>query len=261
MDNLVIGNTSQLSFYFPEDYVKISSRNIDFNYICNNNWDNVYITFAEQRLYDDNIDYITPNFFYTLKIIENLLDRANKIVCYTTCELWNLQVGKISKNTKINFDINNQYALSKFILFDKIKKLKKIDSRYQKVIFIHPFYFNSIKRSKYFLFGKIFDSILNKKKINVNNINFYRDVVHTKFVIEQSINAKEDSFVGSGRLTNIRDFIIDLYTMNNLDYRDFLHEESTSIMENQKLIMADVCNDYSYSKLLQDTQEDFLNYV
>ncbi len=40
-------------------------------------------------------------------------------------------------------------------------------SDYNKVIFIHPFYFNSIYRSEYFLFGKVFKSIMNKEKMKV----------------------------------------------------------------------------------------------
>ena len=44
-NNLVIGNTSQLSKYFPDDYRKISSRNINDNDL-HGKWDSVYITFA-----------------------------------------------------------------------------------------------------------------------------------------------------------------------------------------------------------------------
>ena len=58
MNSLIIGDTSQLSYYFPDDYISISSRNIDFNYLKNNKWDNVYITYAEQRIYENNIDFL-----------------------------------------------------------------------------------------------------------------------------------------------------------------------------------------------------------
>ena len=37
MNNLVIGNTSQLSYYFPDDYEKISSRDINFTEIKKKN--------------------------------------------------------------------------------------------------------------------------------------------------------------------------------------------------------------------------------
>jgi hypothetical protein len=257
--NLVIGNTSQLSKYFPEDYVKISSRDIDFKLLKNTEYNSVYITFAEQRIYENNIDYISPNYLYTLKIINSLIENCNKIICYTTCELWNNLSGKISLSTLPNFyPLNNEYILSKLLLFNKIKELQKFDIRYNKILFIHPFYFNSVHRSQYFLFGKIFDSILNKKKIQVNNLNFYRDMVHTKFIVEESIKAKSDSIVGAGRLFNVREFIQDLYNINNLDFFYFVQENSTEILNNQKLIMADVKNNYNYNKLLNDTQEDIL---
>ncbi len=259
--NLVIGNTSQLSKYFPEDYIKISSRDVDFKLLKNNKYNSVYITFAEQRIYEKNIDYIVPNYLYTLQIINSLIENSNKIICYTTCELWNNLSGKISLNTLPNFyPLNNEYIISKLLLFNKIKELQAIDIKYNKVIFIHPFYFNSVHRSQYFLFGKIFDSILNKKKIKVNNLNFYRDIVHTKFIVEESINAGSDSIVGSGRLLNVRDFIQDLYAINNLDFSSLVQESSTEILNNQKLIMADVKNDYNYNKLLNDTQDDILKY-
>lgn len=258
--NLVIGNTSQLSHYFPEDYIKISSRNIDFEYLKNNNWDSVYITFSEQRIYDSNIDYITPNYFYTLSIIDSLLHNSNKIVCYTSCELWGELSGCISLQTKSNFSLNNEYAISKLLLWNKITNLRKANNLYNKVVFIHPFYFNSVRRSKYFLFGKIFDSIINKQKIIVNNLNFYRDMVHAKFVVQQSIKNNQDAMVGAGKLFNIRDFIIDLYKANELDFKDLVHENTNDFVGKEKLIMAKTNSEYTYQNLLQDTQEDILNY-
>ena len=72
MNNLVIGNTSQLSYFFPEDFIRISSRRIDFGH--HNSYDRTYICFAEQRTYlKENIDvFIDTNVNYTLNIIEHL---------------------------------------------------------------------------------------------------------------------------------------------------------------------------------------------
>jgi GDP-D-mannose dehydratase len=125
---------------------------------------------------------------------------------------------------------------------------------------MHPFYFNSIHRSNYFLFGKIYDSIINKKKIQVGNLNFYRDMVHASFIVEQSMSSTQDSVVGAGRLFNVRQFIQDLYKINNVDFDSFVIEESKHLLDNQKLIMADVVNDYTYEKLIFDTQQEILNY-
>lgn len=260
--NLVIGNTSQLSYYFPNDYIKISSRNIDYKYIKNNNWNSIYITFAEQRIYNKNIDYITPNYNVILDIIQAVINQTNKIVCYGSCELWNNKSGCINSTTPIDFSPpDNQYCLSKLMLLNKIIELRQVDLIYNKVIFIHPFYFNSIHRSKYFLFGKIFSSILEKKQIEVGNLNFYRDIVHTKFIVEQSIKQNQDCVVGSGKLTNIRDFVRDLYSLNNMNFNDFVKENVLDVPTGQnKLIMAQTDLNYSYDDLLRDTQEDIINY-
>lgn len=255
--NLVIGNSSQLSQYFPEDYIRISSRNINLEYLRKNKWNSVYITFAEQRIYNYNIDYITPNYFSTLEIIKNLLENSDKIVCYTSCELWNELSGYININTPAKFTLNNEYTISKLLLWNKIIELRKIDPLYNKVFFIHPFYFNSIHRNEYFLFGKIFKSLLKKERIVVGDLNFYRDMVHAKFIVNKSIECNQDMMVGSGKLFNIREFIKDLYQMNNMDFSYFVHEnKSSGIIGKEKLIMAHVDWDYTYRDLLLDTQED-----
>ena len=39
--NLIIGSTSQLSFYFPNHFDRISSRNIDFEVIKKTKYDKI----------------------------------------------------------------------------------------------------------------------------------------------------------------------------------------------------------------------------
>ncbi len=257
--DLVIGSSSQLAHYFPEDYVKISSRNIDFNYLKQNEWDSVYITFAEQRIYEKNIDYITPNYLHTMKIIKHLLQNSKKIVCYTSCELWKNMTGIVSIDTPPDFNLTNEYTISKLLLWNKIKELRELNELYKKVIFIHPFYFNSLHRSKYFLFGKVINSILNKEKIQVRNIDFDRDMVHARFVVKKSIEANKDCLVGAGKLFNVRQYIKDIYEINDLSFHDFV-EETEEWQPDQKWIMPDqndLDDDYSYDDLLRDTSKDF----
>lgn len=257
--NLVIGSTSQQSHYYPDDYIKISSREIDFNFLRDNIFDSVYITFAEQRIYDSNIDYITPNYLYTIAIIDSLINNCNRIIVFTSCELWSNSVGTIFLDSKFDFDPNNGYTVSKMLLVNEIKKLRELDEKYNKVKLLHPFYFNSIHRSKYFLFGKIFDSIVNKTKIEVGNLDFYRDMVHTKFLVERAISVESDSMIGSGRLFNVRDFVIDLYNSFDMDYFDFVKEDRTQ-KSNSKFIRADVDWNYTYNDLLNDTVEDIKKF-
>jgi GDP-D-mannose dehydratase len=259
--NLVIGKSSQLAHYFPEDYIKISSRKVNFDYLKSNKWNSAYLTFAEQRIYEHNIDYVTPNYLYTMEIINSLLDNTDKIVCYTSCELWNGLSGVISTLTPPNFNLTNEYTISKLLLMNKIHELQKYDSRYRKVIFMHPFYFNSVYRSQYFLLGKVFQSILNKEKIKVGNLNFERDMVHAKFVVNKSIESTTDCMIGSGQLFNVRDFVIDLYQRNNMNFHDFVEENKVIVPSGkEKLIMADVNWTYTYNDLISDTQIDIENF-
>ncbi len=261
LKNLVIGSTSQLAHYFPEEYVKISSRNIDLSYL-NKKWDSVYITFAEQRIYDSNIDYITPNYINALNIINNIINNCNKVVCYTTCMLWEKLSGKVYLSDTPDFNLsgaNSEYIISKLLLLNKIKELQKINPIYNRIIFIHPFYFNSVYRSNYFLFGKIFDSIINKKKIQVNNLNFYRDIVSPQFVVSKSIELKQDSMMGSGQLFNVKIFIEDLYKLNEMNFDDYVEENESDSFTNKLPIIANVDWYYTYENLLEDTQKDILS--
>jgi len=258
--NLVIGNTSQQSHYYPKDYIKISSRDIDMNYLKNNEFDSVYITFAEQRIYDSNIDYITPNFLYTINIINSLINNSNKIVVFTSCELWSNKTGIISNDTKFDYDVNNQYTVSKMLLANEIKRLRNLDDKYNKVKLIHPFYFNSVHRSKYFLFGKIFNSIIANQKIEVGNLDFYRDMVHAKFLVEKSISSEKDMVIGSGKLFNVREFVIDLYSNFDMNYYDYVKEDKIN-KSNSKFLRANVDWEYSYNDLLNDTINDIKNFL
>ena len=253
--NLVIGDTSQQSHYYPDDFIRISSRNIDLRYLSNNFFESVYITFAEQRIYHEGIDYVGPNFSYTMEVIKSLINNSKKIVVFTSCELWSNLSGVVGIDDKPDFNLSNQYTISKLLLYNEIKRLRNVDTEYNKVVMLHPFYFNSSNRSEYFLFGKIFDSIINKKRIKVGNLDFYRDMIHTSFLVKCAIELDCDSMIGSGKLFNVRDFIIDLYKNFNMDFHYYV-EESKDIRPSDKNIRADVKWEYSYRDLLNDTIND-----
>jgi hypothetical protein len=82
MNNLVIGNTSQLSYYFPNDYEKISSRNIDFEELKKKRYKSIYLLFAEQRTFiNESLEFFNKtNFNYTIDVINKLLDVCDRIV-------------------------------------------------------------------------------------------------------------------------------------------------------------------------------------
>ncbi|MCK9417348.1 hypothetical protein M0Q97_11945, partial [Candidatus Dojkabacteria bacterium] len=175
--NLVIGNNSQLAQYFPGDYEKISSRNIDFEKY-KTQYDRVYICFAEQRTYikDDFKIFFDTNVEYTLKVIDHFSSISNNVIVYGTSELWNNCIGTI------NIDIPFDYRISNYIESKKIM-INEIHKKYKNVIILHPFNFNSIYRKDGFLFSKIFDSIVNKKQITIGNTYFYRELLHPKFIV------------------------------------------------------------------------------
>lgn len=217
--NLVIGNTSQLSYYFPDDYVKISSRNIDFSKYENSYFNRIYFCFAEQRTFiENNIDiFIDTNVTYVLKLIDFFSPKCNNIIIYLTSELWNNCTGAISLDLECNYNYS-PYIKSKDLLRTSINNNKR------NIIALYPVNFNSPHRKPGFLFSKIFDSIIHDKHIEIGDTYFYRDIVHPKYVAMQSINATHDMLIGSGRLIFINDFIRTLYASLNMKYEEYVKE-------------------------------------
>jgi nucleoside-diphosphate-sugar epimerase len=256
MDNLVIGNTSQLSYYFPDDYIKISSRDLNIDNLKKQDWDRIFICLGESRKFIDNIKiYDDVNFYLTLDIIDKLKNFSRNIIVYSTCELWNQYDGPIDISKNFNFFstpyLQSKYKLSKYILSNI--------NDYYNVFILYPFNFNSVYRNCNFLFGKIFDSIINKKVIEIGDTYFYRDIVHPKFVVEDSINATSHKIVGSGRLIYVNDFIKDLYNYFNMNYNDYVIENIGKYNEYDRrkeyYLKSNSCL-YGYKQLLNDTVED-----
>jgi len=261
MNNLVIGNTSQLSYYFPEHYMKVSSRNLDINKLVEKDWDRVFICLGESRKFIDNIKiYDDINFYLTLDIIDKLKDHSRNIIVYSTCELWNQYDGPIDISNNFNF-FSTPYLQSKF----RLSKYILSNSRdYYNVFILYPFNFNSVYRNSNFLFGKIFDSLINKKVIEIGDTYFYRDIIHPKFVVDESINATSHKIVGSGRLVYVNDFIRDLYRHFNMDYSQYVIENIDKYNEYDKrkeyYLKSNNCL-YDYKQLMVDTIKDINNKI
>lgn len=250
-NNLVIGNTAQLSYDFPEDYVKISSRNINYDYLKQQRWNRVYICFGESRKFIKDIEiYDEINFKMTVNLINILKDISQNIIVYSTCELWNKYEGKIDISMPFDF-FSTPYQHSKYKLTNFILK------NYDNVLIMYPFNFNSIHRSTDFLFGKIFKSIIHKTKIDIGNTYFYRDLIHPKFVVNESINSNTHKIIGSGRLTFVNDFIRDLYKYYDMNYDEYVIENKSQdyIKRSEYYLKSDYCL-YDYNQLLRDTIED-----
>lgn len=265
MNSLIIGNTSQLSHYFPENYKRVSSRNIDkqfYEKYADKFYDRVFLCFSDQSIPDETNKHIFSkiNHFYTLKLVEFFKSRCNYVVTYGSCELWNKYEGAIDINMYFHY-YRTPYLLSKERMTNSIHDLNYFEKR-NNIIVLHPFNFNSPYRKSGFLFHKIFDSIINKKKIEIGNTYFYRDMIHPKYVIDRSLNATTDEIIGSGRLIHVNDFIRKLYKENDMEYEDYVSEDlsqkfPSAVSENKKILYLNLKESkYNYSNLLEDTLKD-----
>ena len=245
MKNLIIGNTSQLSYYFPDDYEKISSRNVKFT---DEKYDRVYICFAEQRTYlqDDTKIFYDINVGYTIDLIKHFSKTSNQIIVYGTSELWNNCNGAVDINTPYGYRPTH-YILSKKMMIEKIKE------KFNNVIILHTFNFNSINRKEGFLFSKIFNSIINNNKITIGNTYFYRELLHPKFVVDQSIKATSDTLIGSGRLIFVNDFIRSLYSHFDMKYEDFVTEDYKENITSDEKIFYLKSKQILYNNIYKDT--------
>ena len=252
MNNLIIGHTSQLSYYFPKDYTRISSRNINYDVLKEKNWERVFLCFGESRKYIKDVKlYDEVNFYLTLEVIEKLKNHTKSFVLYSSCELWNQYDGAVDLSMPFNFYpspyLHSKYKISKFIMEN---------DEYFNVFVMFPFNFNSTYRTTNFLFGKIFDSILNKKIIEIGDTYFYRDIVHPKFVVEESINSHSHKINGSGRTVFVNDFIRDLYSHYGLNYDNFVIENLKKFNEyeiRKEYYLKSNRNLYTYNQLFNDT--------
>lgn len=259
MKNLVIGNTSQIARYFPnnDDYVRISSRDIDISSLTNTQWNNVYLCFAEQRTYlaESSESHIRDLFWDTnftkVKFLVDLLQPiSNKIVYYSTAELWNNTSGPVHASDHYCFH-ENHYTCSKA----HISSLLRDKEIYPKVMIVYPFNFNSVHRKGDYLFAKVFLSILHETKITIGDTLFYRDILHPKMVVDEtllSLNAGVDIVVGSGRLSYIDDFIRKLYNRFNLNMDTMVEriDSSSSIYRKCIFYAAKYSQKYQEDKVL-----------
>lgn len=257
MNNLVIGNTSQLSYYFPREYIKVSSRDIDLLRIKRFFYDRIYLCFAEQKTYlDMDISSFSKiNYDYTLFLIEELLSNCNNIVIYSTAELWNNYDGPICLSMAYNYNYSH-YIKSKEMISNTILN----STKYKKVIIIYPFNFNSIYRKGNFLFGKVYKSIVDNQNITIGDVDFYRDIIHPQNIVNESINASDHKIIGSGYLYNIKNFIIDLYQMTNKNFDDYVTINSDLNLKNKRKNYFSLTKYSNYNELLQLSLKDINEY-
>ena len=110
--NLVIGSTAQLSNYFPDTFVRVSSRS-DLKSYTNTIWDTVYVCFGENRTYlahssDQSIrdQFYDVNHSLTVDVVKMFSSVARRVVVYSTAELWNDCSGPVGIVTPVQYKPN-----------------------------------------------------------------------------------------------------------------------------------------------------------
>jgi nucleoside-diphosphate-sugar epimerase len=251
MENLIIGNTSQLSRYFPEDYFGISSRKIDYNFIASKKWENIFLCFAEQRTFfkDSSAAFFDVNYSYTIDVVENIRNHCDKIYFYSTSYLWNAYEGEV------DLSMPYKYYSTSYI------ESKELISRYllnnvKNAIILYPCNFNSVYRKGGFLFHKIFDSIIHRKKVVVGDTHFLREMVHPRYVVRESLKATNHAMIGAGYVIDVNEFMRDLYRSFGLEYEYYVKEElirSGSNRTSKYYCTRKNIIDYTRDDLMKDT--------
>lgn len=257
--NLIIGNTSQLSFFFPkENYDYIPSRNINYEEIKLKNYEKIFLLFAEQRTFlkDSENLFFDINVKYTLDVINELKGSCGQIIIYSTSELWNRHDGCVNVNTPYSY-FETPYIKSKEILCNTINQNR---TEYNNVIIIYPFNFNSPYRKDGFLFKKIFDSLIDDVKITVGDINFERDLIHPKVIVDLSIKTNTDIIVGGGHLINVKTFVNDLYENMGKKMDEYITYDISNSLLNKRNGYYSCIQSSTYDELINLTIKDIHEY-
>lgn len=254
--SLIIGSSSQIAQYLNgSEFVKVNSRNFTHEQI-DGEWSTAILAFGENRKFLDSYDpYEEINVKLTLDTIEFLKTRSERVIVFSTCELWNKCSGPIDLDTPFNF-YETFYTRSKYKLTQEI--LGNTDL-YSNVFIVYPFNFNSVYRTEDFLFGKIFNSIITGKKIVIGDTYYYRDIFHPSFMVKELGGIDQHKIVGSGRLTFVNDFIRDLYQKFSLGYEDLVTENLNSFKEydlKYEYYLRSKRPLYEYKTLVDDTIVD-----
>jgi len=252
--NLIIGSTSQLSFYFPNDFDRISSRNIDFNEIKKKNYNKIFILFVEKRTFlNKSEDFFNEiNLSFTLEVINKIKDYCDQIIIFSTSELWNAYNGEVKLEDPYSYNYS-PYIKSKENLSNHINEYRY---KFPNINIVYPFNFNSPYRKNGFLFSKIFNSIIKEEKISIGNTNFYRDIIHPSIIVNNCLNIKNDILIGSGELIKISCFIKDLYLNFNIEPEKFIEVQDNFNLHNERNEYFSKTKYSSYQELLKLTTYD-----
>jgi hypothetical protein len=92
----------------------------------------------------------------------------------------------------------------------------------------------------------------------VGSLDFYRDLIHPKLIVEKSFNCIDDEVVGSGVLTHVKSFYVDLLAWFGIDYNEYVTEHDQHFINVRKSFYFKT--NTLYTTLLKDTIKDIEYY-
>jgi len=240
-DCLIIGDTSQVSHFLPYQFSRVSSRDFDCNLV--DEYERIFICFAEQRTFDNSLDFMTVNYDYTLDMVDKLLPKCNDIVFYSTAMLWeNLESYSIDDD--YSYDEQNKYLVSKQKITDELKTKDR-------VLIHYPCNFNSTYRKSGYLFSKLVDACRGRV-VSTGDLNFNRELVHASYVARKSLYSDKSEIIASGYLINVRRYFHDVishFGVPTSNIRESISEHKPKLNS----IHSVVDKTYNYDRLLEDT--------
>lgn len=265
--DLFVG-TGQLTYFWDKQntiFVPPKEFDVYLPQLQKKYWEKAFVAFAKGDTFQENRseEFYAVNVVYTEYVVKELCKICDKVYFFSTSELWNKCQGPISLEANFkpfsssmgfDFDHYSPYINSKAIITEKLFENDK-------VILLFPFSFNSpFRKEKRFLFGKIFNSIINQEPIEIGNIDCYRDMMHPKFVAQEAILAEKHKIIGSGRVIHVGDFVRNLYAYFGLDFDEFvkiLPQHNLKVQRNIFYLDSSCC---LYSNLFEDTVNDISLY-
>jgi len=218
MNNLILGENSQLGYFL--EGTKVSARNIPYEFIRQNKWNRIYICFAEQRTFIDSSDsFMKVNFDLTKETIDKLDNCCEEFIFYSTSMLWSGNKGVYNITSPYSYKETN-YLSSKEKITEYLKRIDKVKIHY-------PCNFNSKQRKGGFLFNSLYDIIKNKKKIQVRCLDFEKEITHTSYIADRSMNTFTDSILAPGYSVNIRNLFTKILSAFEMNIDDYIEETET----------------------------------
>lgn len=246
---LVVGNTSQISHCLPSSFSRVSSRN--FNADLVDDYDKIFICFAEQRTFDNSLDFMEVNYDYTLSMINDLLPKCNNIVFYSTAMLWE-NFKKYSIDDDYSYDEENNYLVSKQKITDELKGVNNVLVHY-------PCNFNSTFRKSGYLFSKLVDACAGNV-VTTGDLNFNREIVHASYVANTSLYSDESTIIAPGYLTNMRKYFHDVIGHFGVPV-DNIQESMVKHKPKPNSLHSVVDSSYDYDRMVEDTIMDIRRHL